>query len=133
MSSLTNLAVLKVLGGVAVGLASFWITLKILDLQQPSPPVRLITILEATYGLNCNDLQSSPPGRPQVSVGNITNATADQCNRTATCTFKVDNLKFGDPAPGCVKEFSVEWRCADAPAIQKANVAEGKAIKLTCE
>jgi hypothetical protein len=42
MSSLTRSAVLKVFGVVGVGLASFWITPKILDLQQPNSPDRLI-------------------------------------------------------------------------------------------
>jgi hypothetical protein len=122
MSSLTRSTV-KVVGAVGVLLVAFWITLKILDLA--SPPAGVITIVEATYGSNCN-----------VPTGNWTKATADQCDKSVTCTFNVDLNRFGDPAPGCSKEFSVQWRCAGAPAIEKATMpaeAAWKTVEMTCQ
>jgi hypothetical protein len=121
MSSLTRspLKVISLIGFLIVlVLVSFWITLQMLQSSG-------ITIAEATYGSNCN-----------VPSGNLTKATADQCDKTPKCTFTVDSSKSGDPAPGCAKEFSVQWRCAGAPAVQRASIpaeAAGKTVEIACE
>jgi peptidoglycan/LPS O-acetylase OafA/YrhL len=60
-----------------------------------------VRVLLATYGENCN-------ARP----GNATKALSKACNGEVECNYIVDVNALGDSAPGCGKDFSVEYQCA---------------------
>jgi hypothetical protein len=101
-------------------------------------PNGTISVLEATYGLNCN---ASLKGDMSASVGVY-------CNGTDPCTFQVCNCENNqcgpgaprcvqDPAENCAKDFSVTWRCtADAPGFNRsafiAAPADNNAAALYC-
>jgi hypothetical protein len=128
----------NIMGALAVTLASFWLTLKILDyfITPEDPNADLIEVTEATYGMNCQG-SAGPGGKVnRVQVGNATAAIAKICaNAKESCTFVVDVTQIGDPAPGCGKELSVGWRCgADeiVHRVQVAGEAQGKRISLVC-
>jgi hypothetical protein len=53
----------------------------------------------ASYGFNC--------GAP---AGNVTRNFGG-CEGTTSCPVTVDWRYLGDPAPGCAKDFSIEYRC----------------------
>jgi 4-amino-4-deoxy-L-arabinose transferase-like glycosyltransferase len=73
-----------------------------------------IRVLRATYGGNC-----------AAPAGNATKAVGRACDGPSPCHFAVDVGQLGDPAPGCAKEFEVEWQCDDG--------AEGRRLKLRAE
>jgi hypothetical protein len=60
-----------------------------------------ITVAAATYGASCKQ-----------PIGNVTKFLADACNGKTTCDYVVRYQTFGDPAPGCGKDFSVQWTCS---------------------
>ena len=63
---------------------------------------RKITIVSATYGLNC--------GAPQ---GNATSHITQACSNASTkCDYRIDVINLGDPKPGCAKAFEVQYQCA---------------------
>jgi hypothetical protein len=129
---------LKVTAAVAVVLASFWLTMKLLDyLATPEDPnADLIEITEATYGMNCQG-SVGPGGRVnQVQAGNATAAVSKICAKAReSCAFRVDVNQIGDSAPGCAKDMSISWRCGADETVHTAHVAaeaHSKNISLTC-
>ena len=58
-------------------------------------------IKSASYGLNCRARQ-----------GNATRMLSTACNGKDACNYVVDVNVLGDPAPGCVKNFVVDYQCA---------------------
>src|SRR5690348_15607273 len=122
MPSLNN-PMVKVVGGVGVLALSFWITLTLLRMQQPGGSNGPIAVVEATYGRSCSG--SATPSRTpyEVTAGNATKSVADECNgKKGRCELLVSASKFGDPAPGCAKDFFIQWRCGEATAIQTAQL-----------
>ena len=94
----------------------------------PLPPSRRapsVVVVSATYGLSC--------GAP---LGNMTDEYAKRCRDWTRCSFRVTN-QYGDPAPGCGKDFWVEYRCGDDPSVRRAGYparrGEGYKVTLTCE
>jgi hypothetical protein len=101
-------------------------------------PNGTISVLEASYGVNCN---AALKGDMTASVGAF-------CNGTDPCSFQVCNCDNNqcapgappcvqDPAQGCAKDFSVTWRCtADAPGYNRsafiAAPADNDAAALYC-
>src|ERR1700674_2289396 len=105
MPTLDSSVLLKLIGGVVVAVLSFWITLTILKMQQPSLPPEPITVVEATYGLACDGTVPPTRTRHVVDVGNVTQKVAEECNGARDkCVFRVDVSKLGDAAPGCAKD-----------------------------
>ena len=96
-----------------------------------------ITVLEATFGANC-DGAPSLPGAPNHSVvrGNVTQRAAAACdNFRGRCDLPITASRFGDPVPLCAKEFNVTWLCSGDPVAHGATVAAeatGKSLALTC-
>jgi peptidoglycan/LPS O-acetylase OafA/YrhL len=86
-----------------------------------------IHVRSATYGGNC--------GAP---LGNATNDAQMSCDGDRKCTYTVDAVRLGDPAPGCGKAFTVEYECAPGGTPVKADVPGeaglgGKSVELTCQ
>jgi peptidoglycan/LPS O-acetylase OafA/YrhL len=84
-----------------------------------------LRITSATYGANCH-----------APIGNSTQALRTACNGGQVCDYTVDVDLLGDPAPGCAKNFSVEYRCAPGNALLTRE-APGEAglkshLKLSC-
>lgn len=88
-------------------------------------PTGHLNVLRATYGANC--------GAP---VGNATDAARRKCDNQPRCYFAVDVGALGDPAPGCAKEFEIEWQCeGDArprALTLRAEAGFGSVARLTC-
>ena len=86
----------------------------------------LLKVLRATYGANCG-----------VEPGNATVAVQRECDGHWRCSFEVFAQYFGYPAPGCAKQFDVEWQCGDGSTPRTLTVpAEagfGSAARLACE
>lgn len=59
-----------------------------------------IMINSATYGRNCG-----------VPAGNATDRLRATCDGQSECSYVVDVSELGDPAPGCGKDFTVEFTC----------------------
>jgi hypothetical protein len=85
-----------------------------------------IDVQSATYGASC--------GAPS---GNATNDLAKSCNGHGDCSYIVDVDRLGDPAPGCGKDFQVEYSCTpDTELVKKELPAEAglkSELKLNCE
>ena len=79
----------------------------------------------ATYGYNCG----ATPG----------NALADvrrRCEGNLNCEYKVEEAVLGDPTPGCLKNFIVNYKCFEGARERRVVVdaeASGNVASLTCE
>ncbi len=85
-----------------------------------------IQIISATYGGNCG-----------VKQGNVTSHIASQCNGKKQCDYTVDHKVIGDPAYGCAKTYTVEYRCNNNPNRLHQSLSPeagwgNKAVKLRC-
>jgi peptidoglycan/LPS O-acetylase OafA/YrhL len=84
--------------------------------------VRLIT---ASYGANCD-----------AQRGNATKSLSKTCNGRNSCQYIVDVTKLGDPAPGCAKNFTVEYQCAPSEIRYRKDLPSeaglGSRLDLSC-
>jgi hypothetical protein len=122
---------LKGAGGFGIVLASFFITLGVMDYSSntsnPTDGERLIKIEEATYGANCGK---------GVKLGNATLPVAKSCDGRVSCNFLVSVEELGDPAPGCGKDFSVRFTCNQQQPARTPYVkgeANRSTIRVNCE
>jgi hypothetical protein len=84
-----------------------------------------IYVLSATDGGNC----SAP-------FGNATGDVANACNAKASCEYKVDVARLGDPTPGCGKSFFIKYECGGRGARRvvgaPAEAGFGRLVRLSC-
>ena len=88
------------------------------------PHLGSIFVVSATYGGNC--------GAP---LGNGTSHIAAKCNGQKQCSYRIDHKLIGDPARGCEKDYSAQWRCGNGP-VQPTSAnpeASGSVISLSCQ
>jgi hypothetical protein len=88
------------------------------------PPANTITVTTATYGASCHQ-----------NKGNVTKFLQDACNGHDKCDYTVRYQTIGDPAPGCAKDFSVEWTCSagsGGTANVPAEAGLGSNVTLQC-
>ena len=79
-----------------------------------------IHVVSSTYGANC--------GAPS---GNATARVRGACEGQASCDYIVDVKKLGDPASGCGKSFSVNYRCpGNLDLLKKEIPAEAGMLSL---
>jgi hypothetical protein len=92
----------------------------------PPGPARRIYVFEATYGANCGpDIPTIPPpylGLEPVERNNATQAVSNECDGTSVCDYRVDYQVLGDPAPGCAKQFYVNYACGNASGVSEDAV-----------
>ena len=91
-------------------------------------PIDGLKVVEATYGLNCNNANS----QSSVLPGNMTSIiVADCAYRKGSCTFDFTHNKLkkmgGDPAVGCSKDLLVNYKCNKNGEIHTAKV-DGEAL-----
>jgi hypothetical protein len=89
----------------------------------PKPDPILATgvqISYATYGSSCGG-----------AFGNATKDLARNCNGRENCTVEVDRLR--DPAPGCDKEFEVEYICAPDIALLRKQLPPVTGLKRSLQ
>lgn len=87
-------------------------------------PAGVIHVTAATYGAICHQ-----------PAGNVTKFLADACDGKSTCDYVVQYQAIGDPAPGCAKDFSVQWTCSVGAGGSTAAPAEaglGSKVSLQC-
>jgi hypothetical protein len=95
--------------------------------QLVSKPIETkgVQVLEATYGENC-----------RVARGNVTKHIASVCNGKNSCSYTIDYTVIGDPAVGCAKDYSVEWKCVGKPrtysAFASPEAGYQKTVQLIC-
>lgn len=84
-----------------------------------------IQVESATYGANC--------GAPS---GNATAHVRGTCEGQASCEYIIDVKKLGDPASGCGKSFSVNYRCPGNVGLLKKEIpAEAgmlSSLRISC-
>ena len=138
MRSSMGRILIRVLGALLVVATSFFVTMKLMDywLTPPDPKASVIHVVDATYGLACQEFVPSPGKHNLVKVGNVTAALTSACDKAkTTCLFAVDAVKLGDPAPGCSKDFVASWRCGSDPKVHDfylAAEASGRSALLSC-
>jgi len=85
-----------------------------------------LQVVRATYGANCG-----------AQAGNATTAVQRECDGRSRCPFEVNFVELGDPAPGCTKEFDVDWRCDDDAETRtvklRAEAGFGSVARLECK
>jgi hypothetical protein len=114
----------RVVGGIAVVVGSFFATLFVMD-RFSEPSIGSVSVMEATYGANCG-----------AKPGNLTAYVVKTCGQTPRCSLPIDVSKMGDPAPGCVKNFSVKYSCRKNSSVRDASAspeASGKTLDLNCQ
>jgi hypothetical protein len=83
----------------------------------------LIHVTQATYGESCSSYVSAAGQANVVRTGNATVAASQTCdNSDVFCPVYVDAVRIGDPAPGCDKDFTVNWQCGAAQTIHTVHV-----------
>lgn len=84
-----------------------------------------LRVLRATYGANC-----------KAAPGNATTILQSACDGRSRCSFQVEVAELGDPAPGCSKEFEVEWHCDGSDETRTftalAEAGFGSVVRLAC-
>lgn len=84
-----------------------------------------VRVMSATYGGNCG-----------AQIGNATADVASSCGTAASCNYKVDVNKLGDPAAGCNKGFFVKYQCGGQSASRTAAIhgeaGLGSVVHLSC-
>ena len=122
--------IFNIAGGLAVVVASFYTTLKVMDYFNAAPAPSYpssIKIEEATYGANC------PNG---VKPGNATQYMAKACDGRARCNILISVQELGDPAQGCGKDFSVRLKCNEQEPARRVHIkgeANGSTVRVDCE
>ena len=67
--------------------------------------------------------------------GNVTQFLATACNGKKVCDYSVQYQVIGDPAPGCAKDFAVQWTCTVGNGGSTGVAAEaglGSHVALQC-
>jgi hypothetical protein len=134
-SSAAHLTLIQVFGG-SVSEENYHIFRVTTDRQLVLDTAAQIQVVEATYGMNCKDYNVKPPNQNRVALGNVTAAVKRACEKKSReCQFNIEVGELGDPANGCGKDFTVDWRCGDAEEIHQARAAapaEDKSVLLSC-
>jgi hypothetical protein len=102
-------------------------------------PVSALRIVSATYGQSCSGFVPTSQAQNWVREGNVTERVREDCSSKNAadnrCTFLVDNNRWGDPAQGCGKDFSVSYQCKGDQRMRTASIAAeaaGKSVELDC-
>ena len=77
-----------------------------------------IMVTRATYGGSCG-----------ARSGNATAHLRAACDARSDCGYVVDVSELGDPAPGCGKDFTVEFTCGTAGAPQLITLPAEAGLK----
>lgn len=84
-----------------------------------------VQVVSGTYGANCG-----------ASRGNKTNYLAAACNGQKICTYVINYKIIGDPAVGCAKNYTAEWRCGGNSKVYKTfaypEAGFGRSVVLSC-
>jgi hypothetical protein len=67
--------------------------------------------------------------------GNATYAAGEACDGKMDCRFTVSSSILGDPANGCGKDFSLEYRCRPGKSIKTLKLpaeANNEVAALDC-
>ena len=89
---------------------------------QARPAGSGIQVVAGTYGANC-----------RAPHGNKTEHLANACNGRTSCTYTVDYQVIGDPAVGCAKDYTAEWRCGASPDVRRATASPEAGFRKTVE
>jgi peptidoglycan/LPS O-acetylase OafA/YrhL len=95
-----------------------------------------IEVVSATYGASCQGYPEPPPIQNLVAPGNATQPVRKVCDGSVECDFEVTLGRLGgDPANGCLKDFSVDYRCLGRASTRSAFIpaeALGRHVTLSC-
>jgi hypothetical protein len=94
-----------------------------------------ISVIQASYGESCRHFRPAPPWTNSYVEGNATSAAGEVCDGKAYCQFTVSAGTLGDPANGCQKDFSLEYRCRPDKSIKTIRLpaeADNKVVSLNC-
>jgi hypothetical protein len=100
-----------------------------------------VTVVNASYGLNCRDSLVPMGFAKWTNPGNVTDPVKHACDGRVQCSYLVEASKIGDPANNCSKDFSVEYICTRAGIKAESNQtniahlpgeADGKTVNLMC-
>jgi hypothetical protein len=120
---------------VIVNVALFaWWTSSTIAHTWDAPPIEIVS---STYGQSCQGFSPKPPAANLVRDGNVTSLVKTTCEAEGNrwCTVFVDSTAWGDPAPGCEKDFSIDWRCQPDEPQRSASIAApagGKSVDIDC-
>lgn len=112
------------------------------------------TILEATWGRNCNPqiadamLQepqryearpavpdpSAPQQKPlaQVQHNNVLDAVKKLCDGQETCVIEANTETLGQILPTCQSKLEVQFYCKETERVRKRSVNQGQSLTLDC-
>ena len=107
------------------------------------PGNRLVTIWEASWGLNCNESIErerryaipGAPTTPLVPKNNVQEIAGKICNGKETCEIIADSKIFG-PGPKntrCRPELDLTYRCYDIERPTMLHVRFGDKITINCK
>mmetsp|Transcript_57225 Transcript_57225/g.51521 ORF Transcript_57225/g.51521 Transcript_57225/m.51521 type:complete len:413 (-) Transcript_57225:657-1895(-) len=80
----------------------------------------VIRVIHANFGTNCG-----------ASVNNRLGIMQSICNGKTSCTYYIGS--FGDPAPGCLKDFHYQYQCLTTPAPTRRPTSRPTPIPTTAE
>lgn len=103
-----------------------WLALLVWLVTAPGLRVGPIEIEAATYGASCG-----------ATAGNATRNAMAYCQGLQRCRYYVDIAQLGDPKPGCLNDFIMDWHCRGIPTPQHLYLpAEAGAlsrVRLSCD
>jgi hypothetical protein len=114
--------------------------------QEAAVIPHVISIIHASWGMNCKDIAIVQDGMPQDAFGNpqtvnpkikldnVFGPVSMECNGKTECEIQADDAKLGeDPAPECTpKTLEIEYRCFSYDRPWRVKASSGP-LKLKCE
>lgn len=109
---------------------------------------RFITIVQATWGKNCDRFIAEgitnwqvPPAdavnpAPRPSYAQFNNALEPlkkACEGQMTCSFAANSTNIGiDPMRDCAKRLNMSYRCYEMDRLWPLEIAQGNTLQIDC-
>jgi len=98
-------------------------------------------IEEATWGKNCHgkpvkNILGVPDQNKfyQIKKNNLLKHTQSLCNKKPLCVIQLDDKHMPfDPAPFCLKDLEIKYRCFNFDALHTAMAYRGEPVTIDCQ
>lgn len=114
------------------------------ELQQSGSPGRVINIVHASWGLNCNHVltikrqDNQRRGLPtdkltDMKRDNVLTVVQELCDDRSTCHFTATPSRLKNSRyPRCAKTLEVSYRCFSYDRLRSITVRDGDKVEIDC-
>lgn len=103
----------------------------------------MLVTVSATWGENCNDYIASMSGAntynhqagalSPIKRDNVLRRVSTICDAKKACAFPINAEMLGpDPAPGCTKALTMDYRCSETGVTTRITAYTGSELSIDC-